>query len=91
MTPSYILRVVGEGGAARRLSADYSGQQESADYRSKQNSGSGRAASLQPSPLVQADMGMGEPHSLLAMYALVEKQTGAHDWYWGRNGQKANT
>ena len=26
MTPPYILRVMGEGGAARRLAADYSGK-----------------------------------------------------------------
>ena len=76
-SPSY-----GEGGATRRPLADYS---------SKQNSGSRRAVSLQPSLLVQADIGMGEPHSLLAMYASAEKQTCDHDWYWGRNGHKANT
>ena len=61
MTPSYILQVVGEGGAARRLSAEHSGEQESEDY-SKQNSGSGRAVSFQHSLLVQADMGMRTPH-----------------------------
>ena len=47
----------------------------------KQNSGSGSAVSLQPSLLVQADMGMGEPHSQLAMYASAERQTCDHDWY----------
>ena len=37
-------------------------------------------------------MGMGEPHSLLAMYAsAAERQTCNYDWYWGRNHQKANT
>ena len=40
-----------------------------ADYSSKQNSGRGRAVSLQLSLLVQADMGMGKPHCLLAIYA----------------------
>ena len=38
MTPSYIRRVVGEGGAACRPSSECSGKQESADYSSKQNS-----------------------------------------------------
>ena len=71
--------------------ADYCGEQESADYSSKQNSRSGRAVSLQPSLLVQTDMGMRKPHSLLAMYASVaERQTNDHDWYCGRNGHKAN-
>ena len=78
MTPSYIRWVVREGGVACQPVADYSGKQESADYSSKQNSGSGRAVSLQP--------------SLLAMYAsAAERQTCDHDWYWGRNCQKANT
>ena len=90
MTPSNIFRIVWEGGAARRPWADYRDKQESADYSSKQNSGSGRAVSLQSSLLVQADMGMREPHSLLAMYASAEKQASDHDWYWGRNRQKAN-
>ena len=31
------------------------------------------AVSLQPSLLLQGDMGMGEPHSLLAMCASVER------------------
>ena len=82
MTLSYIFRVVGEGGVARRPTTDYSGKQESPDYSSKQNSGSGRTVSLQPSLLVQADMGMRKPHSLLAIYVLAaEKQTCDHDWY----------
>ena len=50
-----------------------------------------KAVSLQPSLLVQGDMGMGEPHSLLAMYASAERQTGDHDWYWGRKSQKDPT
>ena len=37
MTPSYIIRFVGEGGAARRPAADYIGKQVSADCSSKQN------------------------------------------------------
>ena len=49
MRPSYIRRLVGEGSAGRRPSADYSGKQESADYSNKQNGGSRRAVSLQPS------------------------------------------
>ena len=64
MTPSYIRRVIGKGGATRWLLADYS---------SKQNSRSGKAVSLQPSLLVQADIGMRKPNSLLAMYASVER------------------
>ena len=31
---------------------------------------------------------MGEPHSLLAMYVSVEKQTFDHDWYQGKACQK---
>ena len=55
---------MGEGGAVHWPSADNS---------SKQNCGSGRAVSLRPSLLVQADMGMRKPHSLLAMYASAER------------------
>ena len=39
------------------------------------------AVSLQPSLLVQVDTGMGEPHSLLSMYASAERHTCDHDWY----------
>ena len=49
------------------------------------------AISHLPSLLLQSDMGRGEPHSLLAMYASAEKQTCDHDWFWERNCQKANT
>ena len=92
MTPSYILQVVGEGGVVHQPATDYSGKQESVDYSSKQNSGKSGHLSVQPSLLIQADMGMREPHSLLAMYAsAVERQTCDHDWYLGRNRQKANT
>ena len=74
-------RIVEEGVAARWPSAYFSGKQESADYSNKQNSGSGRAVSLQPSLLAQADTGMRKPHSLLAMYAsAAERQTCNHDW-----------
>ena len=64
MIPSYICRVMGKGGANHWPSADYS---------KKHNSGSWRAISLQISLLVQADMGMRKPHSLLAMYESVER------------------
>ena len=37
---------------------------------------------------LQGDMGMGEPHSLLAMYVSAEKQTFDHDGHWGRNRKK---
>ena len=37
------------------------------------------------------DMGMRELHSLLTMYALAERQTCDHDWYWWRNHQNVNT
>ena len=49
------------------------------------------AVSLHLSLLLQGDMGMGEPHSLLAMCASAEKQICDDDWYWGRNGQKKPT
>ena len=49
------------------------------------------AVSLSPTLLLQADMGMGEPHSLLAMYGLTEKQTCDYDRYWERKRQKADT
>ena len=88
MTPSYILRVVWgrqcgllAGCLAGRPAADYDNKQESADYSSKQNNGKRCRLSLPPSRLLQGDMGMGEPHSLLAMYASAEKQTCDHDWY----------
>ena len=61
MAPSYIHRVVGEGGVA-----------QSADYCSKQNSGSGRVVSLHPSLLVQGDMGKGENHSISHVYVSGE-------------------
>ena len=57
-------RIIGKGAATRCPLADYS---------SNQNSGSGRAVSLQPSLLAQADMGMRKPYSLLAMYASAER------------------
>ena len=37
--------------------------------------------SLPPSLSLQGDMGMGESHSLLAMYVSAEMQTFDHDWY----------
>ena len=64
MTPSYIRRVMGKEGTTHWPSADYS---------SNQNSGSGKAVSLQPSLLAQGDMGMRKPHSLLAMYSSAER------------------
>ena len=70
---------MGKGGAARWSTANYSGKQESEDYSSKQNSGSGRAVSPQPSLLGEADRGMRKPHFLLAMYVSAEKQTCDHD------------
>ena len=80
---TYIRRIVGEGGAACQPPDDYSGKQESADYSSKQNSGSGRAVSLQPSLFLQGDMGMEEPHFVLAIYvSAVERQTCDHDSCW---------
>ena len=81
--------VVGESGAICRSSADYRRKQESADYSSKQNCGKGKAVSLQPSLLEQADIGMKKPHSLLAMYASAVKQTCDHDW--GRTLEKVDT
>ena len=45
----------------------------SADYNSNQNGGGGRAVSLQPSLLVQGDMGMRKPHFLFAVYASAER------------------
>ena len=39
----------------------------------------------------RCELGMGEPHSLLAMYVSVEKQTLDHDWYRERNPQKRPT
>ena len=63
MTPSYILWVMGEGGAARWPAADYS---------SKQNNRMRGHLSLHPSLFLQGDMGRGEPHSLLAVYGLTK-------------------
>ena len=39
----------------------------------------GEAVSSPPSLLLQGDVGMGEPHSLLAIYASTERQTCDHD------------
>ena len=44
--------------------------------------------SLPPSQLLQGEIGMEGPHSLLAMCASVEKQTLDHIWYRGRARQK---
>ena len=56
---------------------------------SKQNNGSGeRPSLLHPSLSLQAEIGMGGPHSLLAMYESAEKQTPDHIWYRGRARQK---
>ena len=47
------------------------------------------AVSLPPPFLwLQGDIGVGEPHYLLAMYVSAEKQTFDHDWYRGRAHQK---
>ena len=43
--------------------------------------------SVPPSLSLQGDMGMGKPHSILAMYVSAEKQIGDHDWYQRRNRQ----
>ena len=40
-----------------------------------------RALSLPPSLLLQSDMSMGEPHSVLVIYASAERQTCNHDGY----------
>ena len=45
----------------------------SVDYGSNQNSGNGKAVSLQFSLLAQGDMGMRKFHSLLSMYASAER------------------
>ena len=52
-----------------------------ADYSIKQNNGKRGRLSLHTSLSLQGDMGMGEPHSLLAIYALAERQTCDHDRY----------
>ena len=47
------------------------------------------ALSLSPSLLLQGDMGMGKPHSLLAMHAsATERQTCDHDWYRGKQPKR---
>ena len=58
----------------------------SLDDSSKQNKGK-RNFSL----LLQGDMGMGEPHSLLATCASAENQICNHDWYGEGNGQRKPT
>ena len=81
MTPSCILRIMGGGFADHRPAANYGSKQESADYSSKQNNGKRVRLSFPPSLLLQRYLGMGDPHSLIAMYASAEKQTCDHDWY----------
>ena len=60
-----LSRVMVKGGATRWPSADYS---------SRQNSGSGKAVSLRPSQLAQGDVAMENKHSLLAIYASAERR-----------------
>ena len=56
-----------------------------------QNGGGGRdRLSFTPPLSLQGKIVMGGPHSLLAMYASVEKQISDHDWYQGKTA-KANT
>ena len=57
------------------------------DYSSKQNNSQRGRLFLQPSLLLQGDMGMGGLHSLFAMCASAEKQICDYDWCQGRNGQ----
>ena len=47
--------------------------------------------SLSPSLSLQGDMGVREPHSLLAMYVSAEKQIFEHDWFQGGARQKKST
>ena len=85
--PLYIPWLVGKRAATLWPSAD----------DSKQNNGKKGSLSLSLSRylslflLLQGDMSMGEPHSLLAIYASAGRQTCDHDGYWGRNRQKTNT
>ena len=65
MTPSYIRRVMWERKYDVLAKANYSSKQELAVER--------EAVSLQPSLLVQADVGMRKPHSLSAMCVSAEK------------------
>ena len=54
-----------------------------------QDSGRERGClSLLPSLLLQGEIGMEGPHSLLAMYVSAEMQTLDHIWYRGRARQK---
>ena len=72
---------------------DNGSRQESADNSSKQNNGSReRPSLLHPSLSLQAEIGMGGPHSLLAMYVSAEKQTLDHIWYqgWARHKKHVN-
>ena len=59
-----LSRVLGKGAATCWPSTD---------YRSNQNRGGGRASSLQPSLLVQSNMGMRKLYSLLVMYVSTER------------------
>ena len=73
MTPKYIIQVVVKGSVTCWLSDDDS---------SKQNWQRERPSlSLPPSLSLQGKIGMGETHSLLAMYVSEERQTCNHDWY----------
>ena len=57
------------------------------DYSNKHNNGKRGRFSLHPSLLIQGDMGMGRPHSLLNVYASAERQTCDYDGYWEGNRQ----
>ena len=77
MTPLYIWP-----------SADDGSRQESADGSSKQNNGNTDCLSFPPSQSLQGDVGVGGPHSLLAMCVSVGKQAFDRIWYRGRTRQE---
>ena len=53
---------------------DDGNRQELEDVSSKQNNGKKDCLSLPPSQSLQGDVGVGVPHSLLAMYVSAERQ-----------------
>ena len=59
--------------------------QESAADRSKQNNGKKDSLSLPPSQSLQGDVGVGSPHSLLAMCVSAGRQALDYIWYRGRD------
>ena len=64
------------------------GKNQRMDYSSMQNNGKKDCLSLPPSQSLQGDVGVGGPHSLLAMCISAGRQAFDHIWYQERADQE---